>query len=52
MKTPTPLQGEETEKAGWAAHLLAMAGNAPDFPLREEIGETSGEDVPRVKLAG
>jgi hypothetical protein len=28
-----------------------MAGSAPDFPLREEIGETSGHDVPRVKLA-
>ena len=36
----------------WPAHVLAMAGNAPNFPLREDIGEPSGEDVPRVKLAG
>jgi hypothetical protein len=35
----------------WPAHLLAMAGSAPNFPLREDIGEPSGEDVPRVKLA-
>jgi hypothetical protein len=36
----------------WPAHVLAMAGSAPNFPLREDIGEPSGEDVPRVKLAG
>ena len=35
----------------WPAHVIAMAGSAPDFPLREEIDETSGHDVPRVKLA-
>ena len=36
----------------WPAHVMAMAGSAPNFPLREDIGEPSGEDVPRVKLAG
>jgi hypothetical protein len=35
----------------WPAHVIAMAGSAPDFPLREEIGETNVHDVPRVKLA-
>jgi hypothetical protein len=35
----------------WPAHVVAMAGSAPDFPLREEIGESSGHDVPRVNLA-
>jgi hypothetical protein len=35
----------------WPAHVMAMAGSAPNFPLREDIGEPSGEDVPRVKLA-
>jgi hypothetical protein len=36
----------------WPAHVMAMAGSAPNFPLREDIGEPSGEDVPRVKLVG
>ena len=34
----------------WPPEIRRLVGSVPAFPLREELGETKGVDVPRVAL--
>jgi hypothetical protein len=34
----------------WPPEVRRLVGSVPAFPLREELGETKGVDVPRVAL--
>jgi hypothetical protein len=34
----------------WPPEIRRLVGSAPDFPLREDLGETKGVDIPRVAL--